>query len=81
MVGVIEGRITDVYWNDKYILATRCEVFSDSIVGYYIIEILPPVKKGVPRKVTGPYIKEEREKEMQKLLLDEKKMNHYNYFD
>ena len=39
-LGVTEQRITDVYWNEEYILAKRCENRTDSILGYYIIKIL-----------------------------------------
>ena len=49
--GVIGGCIKYIYWNERYILAkTHYGANSDSIEGYYIIEMLPPVKKGVPWK-------------------------------
>lgn len=49
--GVIGGCVKDIYWNERYILAkTHYGANSDSIEGYYIIEMLPPVKKGVHGK-------------------------------
>ena len=78
---VLDGRITDIYWNKQYILATQCAVNSDSIEGYYIVKMLPPVKKGVPWKTTKFETKYEYEQKKQELGLDEKKMDHINLFD
>ncbi len=42
-VGILEHRITDVYWDNQYILAKRCKSSNDSLIGYYIIKITPSV--------------------------------------
>lgn len=76
--GVTEGRITDVYWNEQYILAKQCKMYNDSIKGYYIVKILPPVKKGVPYKKIGPLSEEEYIMKKKELGLDEQKMKHMN---
>lgn len=78
--GVLEGRITDVYWNEQYILAKQCEFYNDSIKGYYIIKILPPVKKGVPYKKIGPLSEEEFIRLKEELRLNEEEMKHLNLF-
>lgn len=78
--GVIEGRVTDVYWNDQYILATRCKVRSDSVIGYYIVKMLPPVEQGVPWEKTGPLSKEEYKQKKKELNLREEDMKHINIF-
>ena len=70
-VGLMEGFITDVYWNKKYIIAKQCNVHCDSILGYYVIELLPPVEKGVPWKKSGPLSEKEYEKTKQNLFLNE----------
>lgn len=80
LVGITEGRITDVYWNAQYILAKQCEFYNDSIRGYYIVKILPPVKKGVPYKKIGPLSEEEFIRLKEELGLDEREMNHLNLF-
>ncbi|KAA6302575.1 MAG: hypothetical protein EZS26_001082 [Candidatus Ordinivivax streblomastigis] len=73
---VLRGRITDAYWNDQYILATQYAVNSDSIEGYYIVKMLPPVEKGVPWEETKFATKEEYEQKKQELSLNEKEMKH-----
>jgi len=78
-VGVLEGRIIDVYWNEQYILATPYAVNKDSITGYYIVKMLLPVKKGVPWEKTKLSTKEEYEQKKQELLLNEKEMKHTIY--
>jgi hypothetical protein len=80
-VGVLNGHIIDVYWNDEYILATQYALKSDSIKGYYIIKMLPPVKKGVPWEKTGILSKDEYENKKQELQLNEKEMEHIHIFD
>lgn len=78
--GVLKARITDVYWNAQYILAKQCEFYNDSIRGYYIVKILPPVKKGVPYKKIGPLSEEEFIRLKEELGLDEREMSHLNLF-
>jgi hypothetical protein len=80
-VGVFEGQVTDIFWNDEYIFATLYDFKNDSIEGYYIIKMLPPVEKGVPWEKIGILSKEEYEQKKQELLLNEKEMNHINVFD
>ena len=75
-VPVLNGRITEVHWNEQYILTIEYAVQNDSITGYYIVKMLPPVKKGVPWKVTGPLSKVEYELKKQELHLNEKEMKH-----
>lgn len=79
--GVLEGRITDVYWNDEYILATQYDIQSNNLEGYYVIRMLYSVKKGVPWKKTGPFSKEEYEQQKRDLGLNEKEMKHTNLYD
>jgi hypothetical protein len=79
--GVLENHIPDVYWNDEYILATQYVLKSDSIKGYYIIKMLPPVETGVPWIKIGPLSKEEYEQKKQELLLNEKEMEHIHISD
>ena len=79
-VGIVENRITDVYGNEQYILAKQCKMYNDSIKGYYIVKILPPVKKGVPYKKIGPLSEEEYIMKKKELGLDEQKMKHMNIF-
>lgn len=75
--GILEGQIGDVYWNEQYILATQhYGVNSDSIKGYYIVKMLPPVERGVPWKKTDILSKEECEQMKKELQLDEKEMSH-----
>ena len=76
---VLGGRITDVYWNEQYILATEYAVQNDSITGYYIVKMLPPVKKGVPWEKIGPLSKGEYEQKKQELHLNEKEMKHVSF--
>ncbi len=78
-VCVLGGRITDVYWNVQYILATEYAVQNDSITGYYIVKMLPPVKKGVPWEKIGPLSKGEYEQKKQELHLNEKEMKHVSF--
>jgi hypothetical protein len=75
-VGVLEGRISDAYWNDQYILGTQHAVRSDSIIGYFIVKMLPPVKKGVPWEKIELSTKEEYEQKKRELSLNEKEMKH-----
>jgi hypothetical protein len=77
-VCVVEGHITDAYWNEKYILVTQYYNYekSDSITGYYIVKILPPVEKGVPWKKIKLTTKEEYEQKKQELGINEKEMKH-----
>ena len=72
--GVLPHRITDIYWNDSYILAKQCEMYSDSIIGYYIVKILPCQSTGVPYRRIGPMLENEYVHLKQKLNLDEKKI-------
>jgi hypothetical protein len=74
------GRVTDVYWNEQYILVTRSDVWSDSIEGYYIIKMLPfGTKRGVPCEKTGLLSKEEYEQKKQELGLNEKEMKYKRF--
>jgi len=75
-VGVLEGHITDIYWNEQYILVTQCAINSDSIRGYYIIKMLPPVETGVPYEKISIFSKEEYEQKKKELRLNEKEMKH-----
>ena len=79
--GVLPHRITDIYWNDSYILAKQCEMYSDSIIGYYIVKILPCQSTGVPYRRIGPMLENEYVQLKQKLNLDERKMKHINIFN
>lgn len=80
--GVIGGCVRNVYWNERYILVkTHYGANSDSIEGYYIIEMLPPVKRGVPWKKTGLLSADEYEQKKQELHLNEKEMKHIDLFD
>jgi hypothetical protein len=74
--GIIDGRITDIYWNEQYILLTQYAVRSDSVTGYYIVKMLSHVKKGVPWKTIKLSTKEEYEQKKQELSLNEKEMKH-----
>lgn len=79
--GVIGGRIKDVYWNKQYILVkTYYGENSDSIEGYYIVKMLPPVKKGVPWRKIGPLSKEEYRQKKLELHLNEEEMEHKSLF-
>lgn len=79
--GVLEGRITDVYWNDQYILAKQCEAFNDTVKAYFIIKILPDtVKSGLPYKKIGPLTENEYTHKKQELNLNEKNMKYENIF-
>lgn len=81
-IGVEGGRITDVYWNDEYILATQCDTQSDSVRGYYIMKIFSStVGKSIPCEKNGPLSKEEYEQEKHNLGISEKKMRHINLYD
>ncbi|GHT88472.1 hypothetical protein FACS189474_3790 [Bacteroidia bacterium] len=78
-VGVVEGHITDAYWNEQYILVTQYYGRNDSIEGYYIVKMLPPVEKGVPWEKTKFATKEEYEQKKQELSLNEKEMKHITF--
>jgi len=78
-VGVLEGQINDVYWDEEYILVTQYSMNIDSIRGYYIIKMLPFVDKGVPWKKIGALSKKEYEQTKQELLINEKKMKHTRF--
>ena len=67
--GVVGGCIKDIYWNEQYI-----------IEGYYIVKLLPPVKKGVPWEKIGPLSKEEYGQKKLELHLNEEKMKHKSLF-
>lgn len=75
-IGVLEGRIINVYWNDKYILATQYATNKDSIVGYYIVKMLQSKKEGVPWETVKMSTKEEYKKKKQELRLNEKEMKY-----
>lgn len=76
---VLDGRLTDVYSSEQYICVTQYAVLNDSVTGYYIVKMLPPVKKGVPWKVIGPLSKGEYELKKQELHLNEKEMKHTSF--
>jgi hypothetical protein len=78
-VGVVEGHIPDAYWNEQYILVTQYYGRNDSIEGYYIVKMLPPVDKGVPWEETRFATKEEYEQKKQELSLNEKEMKHITF--
>jgi hypothetical protein len=82
---IIGGAITDVYWDEQYILVTCRYVKYDTnitIIEYYIVKMLPlGVKKGTPCEKTGPLSKEEYEQKKQELWLYEKEMEHIHIFD
>ncbi|HJD75496.1 MAG TPA: hypothetical protein K8W04_05490 [Bacteroides reticulotermitis] len=80
-VGILDACVAEVYWNEQYILVTSWNVQNDSIEGYYIIEMLPPVKRGVPWKKTGLLSADEYEQKKQELHLNEKEMKHIDLFD
>lgn len=81
-VGVLGGGgVTDVYWNENYILAKRWSSHADTLIGYYVVKILPPVKKGVPWKTTGPLSEKEYEKIKKELGLNEKDMRYVDIFE
>lgn len=80
-VEIVRQRITDVYWNDKYILAKRCANTSDSLIGYYIITILPENTRPVPWICSELLSKEEYEQSKKQLGLNEQKMKHTNIFE
>jgi hypothetical protein len=83
--GIIDGSVTNVYWNEQYILVTyRYVRYGTNIttIEYYIVKMLPlGVKRGNPCEKTGPLLKEEYEQKKQELLLNEKEMKHINLFD
>jgi hypothetical protein len=80
-VGVLRASVTNVYWDEQYILVTSCNTQNDNIEVYYIIKMLPPVEKGVPWEKIGPLSKEEYEQKKQELHLREKDMQHINILD
>ena len=80
-VGIARQRITDVYWNDKYILAKRCANTNDSLIGYYIITILPNNTRPVPWECSELLSEEEYELSKEQLGLDEQEMRHMNIFE
>lgn len=77
---ITEPRITDVYWNKKYILATKCEAYSDTVNGYYIIEMLDDSTNVMPWILSGPMSEEEYEIKKNQLNISEKNMNYDNVF-
>lgn len=82
-VGILENRITDVYWNEQYILAKRCAYDNDSIIGYYIVTILPEDVNRVPWKMwikSELLSEEEYEQAKKELGLNEQEMKHTNIF-
>ena len=80
-VGILMQRITDVYRNSNYILATRCENTTDSILGYYIVTILPEGTRPVPWKRSELLSKDEYENRKRELGLKEEDMKHTNIFE
>ena len=50
------------------------------VEGYYIVKLLPPVKKGVPWEKIGPLFKEEYGQKKLELHLNEEKMKHKSLF-
>lgn len=79
--GILMQRITDVYWNDKYILAKRCANTNDSVIGYYIVTILPEGTRPIPWKSSELLSEEEYEKLKVKLGLKEQDLKHTNIFE
>ncbi|WP_405373329.1 hypothetical protein [Pseudobutyrivibrio sp.] len=77
---ITEPRITDVYWNKKYIFATKCEAYSDTVNGYYIIEMLDDSTNVMPWILSGPMSEEEYEIKKNQLNISEKNMNYDNVF-
>lgn len=77
---LVEGRVTDIYWNDKYILVKKCQHYNDSVDGYFIIKILPKNNKWPQYKKTGPYTEKEYTQMKLKLHLEEKQMKYENIF-
>ncbi|MBR4085801.1 MAG: hypothetical protein IKK33_16110 [Lachnospiraceae bacterium] len=80
-IGILMQRITDVYWNEKYILAKRCANTNDSVIGYYIVTILPEGTRPVPWKSSELLTNEEYEKAKNELGLKEENMKHTNIFE
>ena len=80
-VGIVRQRITDVFWNDKYILAKRCANTSDSLIGYYIITILPENTRPVPWECSELLPEEKYEQTKKQLGLNEQEMKHTNIFE
>lgn len=79
--GIVGGCIKDIYWNEQYILVKiHYGANSDSIEGYYIVKMLPPVKKGVPWEKIRPLSKEEYGQKKLELHLNEEKMKHKSLF-
>ena len=80
-VGIVRQHITDVFWNDKYILAKRCANTSDSLIGYYIITILPENTRPVPWECSELLPEEKYEQTKKQLGLNEQEMKHTNIFE
>lgn len=78
---IMNARVTDVYWNDKYILAKQCKLHSNEIVGYYIFKIVKYGKEKATKNRIGPLSQKEYDRMKVKLLLNESTMNHINIFD
>ena len=79
-IGVSSQRITDVYWNDKYILAKRCANTNDSLIGYYIIKVLPNDTRSVPWQCSKLLSNEEYQRAKLELGLNEQNMKYTNIF-
>lgn len=77
---ITEPRITDVFWNNKYIFATKCKTYSDTIEGYYIIEMLEDTSNIMPWILSGPMSPEDYEIRKKQLNLSEENMNYGNVF-
>ena len=76
-VGVTSAKVTDVYWNSQYILATCNQKDSTR---YYIIKILAANTKPVPWKTHGPMSLENYRHYKDSLCLEETKMSYENYY-
>ncbi|MBO5427015.1 MAG: hypothetical protein J5996_01135 [Prevotella sp.] len=80
-VGVTGNPITDCYWNDDYIIATKYSFAKDSIEGYYIIKLCEyPDLKSVFRNVSFTN-SSTFDEIMDSLHLDKDEMRHKNLFD
>ncbi len=80
-VGVTRNTITDCYWNDHYIIATKYSFAKDSIEGYYIIKLCEyPDLKSVFRNVSFTN-SSTFDEIMDSLHLDKDEMRHKNLFD
>lgn len=79
--GIMGARIADVYWNETHILAKQCELYSDTLVGYYILKIVEFGKEKASKNMFGPLSEHEYRQKKQELHLNEKEMKHVNLFD